>query len=136
MNLTPAKLKAMGSDGASIVLPGGGEAVIPVEASNAAAPGSTVTLGLRPEHLAIAADGPLAGKVAVVEQLGGETLVYVDVGDGILVNVKAPGSTTVHVGETVRLSVTTTEANLFDKDGIALTPTRKRDSAIVGAKVH
>ncbi len=136
MNLTPAKLKAMAPEGASIVLPGGGEAVIPVEASNAAAPGTAVTLGLRPEHLAIAADGPLAGKVAVVEQLGGETLVYVDVGEGVLVNVKAPGTTTVRVGEVVRLDVTTTEANLFDKDGLAFIPTRKRDSAIVGTRVH
>ncbi len=136
MNLTPAKLKGMGSDGATIVLPGGGEALIPVEATNTSSPGSAVTLGLRPEHLVLADAGPLAGKVAVVEQLGGETLVYVDVGEGVLVNVKAPGNVLARVGETVRLNVTTAEANLFDKDGLAMVPTRKRDSAIVGARVH
>lgn len=136
MNLTPATLTGMGAEGATIVLPGGGQAVIPVEASNSAAPGSAVTLGLRPEHLALGADGPMAGKVAVVEQLGGETLVYVDVGEGVLVNVKAPGNVAVRVGETVRLDVTTTEANLFDKEGLALTPRRKRDSALVNVKVH
>ena len=136
MNLTPARLKAMDGGGATIVLPGGRDAVIPVEASNAASPGSAVTLGLRPEHLAVADDGPMAGKVQVVEHLGGETLIYVDVGDKILVNVKAPGNTPVHVGETVRLAVTTTEANLFDKDGMAMIPVRKRDSAILKMGTH
>ena len=126
MNLTPAKLKAMGPEGATITLPGGRDVSIPVEASNAAAPGSDVTLGVRPEQLSIGPEGPLAGSVAVVEQLGGETLVYVDVGNKTLVTVKAPGSTTFPVGAKVNIAVTTDEANLFDKDGKAFTPKRSR----------
>ncbi len=136
MNLIPAKLQNMGPEGGTIVLPGGRSAVIPVEASNSAAPGSEVTLGLRPEHLSIAADGPMSGEVAVVEHLGGETLVYVDVGNGTLVTVKGPGNATARVGSQVNLAVTTTEANLFDTSGLAMTPRRKRDSAILDKKGH
>ncbi len=93
-------------------------------------------LGLRPEHLVIADEGPLAGTVAVVEHLGGETLVYVDVGNKTLVTVKAGGNAMARVGSTVHLAVTTTEANLFDKDGLAMTPKRKRNSAILNAAAH
>ena len=54
--------------------------------------GSTVALGIRPDAIALAepGSGELAGTVAVVEQLGGATLVYVAV-DGIadLVMVEA-----------------------------------------------
>ena len=126
MNLTPAKLKAMQPDGALITLPGGREILIPVEASNSAAPGSDCTLGVRPEQLAIAPDGPLSGTVAVVEQLGGETLIYVDVGNKTLVTVKTAGSTTVPVGSKVNVAVVTDEANLFDKNGDAFRPKRSR----------
>ena len=126
MNLTPAKLKAQGANGATITLPGGKDIVIPVEQSNTASPGSEVMLGVRPEQLAIAPDGALSGTIAVVEQLGGETLIYVDVGNKTLVTVKAAGSTSVPVGSKVNVAVITDEANLFDKDGKAFTPKRSR----------
>jgi multiple sugar transport system ATP-binding protein len=136
MNLTPAKLKSMGPDGAIVILPGGRDLLIPVDGTSAAAPGSDVTLGLRPEQLSIAADGPLSGQVAVVEHLGGETLVYVDVGNKLLVTVKTSGNAPVQVGGNVRLAVVTTEANLFDKDGVAMPPKRRRDAAAILNKGH
>ena len=118
--------------GVGIVLPGGGEATIPVEPSNAS-PGAPVTVGFRPEPLAMSDQGPLGGKVAVVEHLGGETLVYVDVGDGHLVTVKTGGATSARVGEQVRLTVDTGEARLFDKDGEAMRPMQRR--AIAGLEM-
>jgi multiple sugar transport system ATP-binding protein len=135
MNLTPSKLKKMGPEGATVTLPGGKDIVIPVQPTNATAPGSDVTLGVRPEQLSIAADGPLSGTVAVVEHLGGETLVYVDVGNKNLVTVKAPGSALVQVGSPVKVGVITDEANLFDKDGMAMMPMRRRDS-LPGQTTH
>ncbi len=125
MNLTPAKVKTAGSDGVAIVLPGGGEATVPVEPRNASS-GNSVTVGLRPESLKLADAGPLSGTVAVVEHLGGETLVYVDVGEGHLVTVRAAGSAPVSVGERVRLGVDAAEAKLFDKDGLAMAPKQRR----------
>ncbi|RYC31161.1 sn-glycerol-3-phosphate ABC transporter ATP-binding protein UgpC [Lichenibacterium minor] len=132
MNLTPATVKASHANGVDVVLPGGGVASIPVEPRNAT-PGAACTVGFRPESLSIGAEGPLGGKVAVVEHLGGETLVYVDVGDGHLVTVKAAGSTSARIGDVVRLAVNTEEARLFDKDGMAMTPMHRR--AIAGMSV-
>jgi multiple sugar transport system ATP-binding protein len=66
---------------------------------NPAACACKVTVGLRPEHLVPAADGPIRGIVALVERLGSESHVHLDV-DGLsrplVVSTKeappAPGS--------------------------------------------
>ena len=42
-------------------------------------PGQAVTIGVRPEHLVPDARGPLRGKVALVERLGAESYVHLDV---------------------------------------------------------
>ena len=135
MNLTPAKVKQADGAGVTVVLPGGGEVTVPAIPSNAA-PGAPCTIGLRPENLSITADGPLGGSVAVVEHLGGETLVYVDVGEGLLVTVKAGGATAAGVGDRVRLAVDTAEAKVFDGDGLVMQPKQRRSYAAVDKKGH
>jgi multiple sugar transport system ATP-binding protein len=115
--------------GVEVQLPGGGLVTIPVEPRNAT-PGAACTVGFRPETLTMTSEGPFGGTVAVVEHLGGETLVYVDVGNGHLVTVKTAGSTAARIGDRVRLSVATDEARLFDKDGVAMEPVQRR--AIAG----
>ena len=133
MNLTPVTIKGADANGVTVTLPGGGEVSVPVDGARAQ-PGSSGMLGVRPENFSVVSEGPIGGRVAVVEQLGGETLVYVDVGNGTLVTVKGSGSLNVPVGTNVRLSVSTGEANLFDKDGLAMTPKTKHD--YTGVKVH
>jgi multiple sugar transport system ATP-binding protein len=128
MNLTPATVKGAQAEGVEVVLPGGGTAFIPVAPRDVDAD-SPCTVGFRPETLALASEGPLGGVVAVVEHFGGETLVYVDVGDGHLVTVKTSGNTAARIGDQVRLSVNADEARLFDKDGVALTPLHRREIA-------
>jgi ABC-type sugar transport system ATPase subunit len=44
-----------------------------------ARPGQAVTIGIRPEHLAPDARGAIRGKVALVERLGAESYVHLDV---------------------------------------------------------
>ena len=135
MNLTPVTIKSASEAGVTAVLPGGGEVSVPVTPTNATV-GSPGTIGLRPENLAIAPEGPLGGTIAVVEHLGGETLLYIDVGNGHLVTVKAAGSTGAAVGQAVRLSVDAAEAKLFDKDGAALQPKTRRSYANNGKGSH
>jgi len=72
---------------------------VPLDWQNAAAGGSRVTVGLRPEHLAADAAGPIRGVVALVERLGAESHVHLDVpglSRPLVVSVKdappAPGS--------------------------------------------
>lgn len=52
---------------------------------------SSAQVGIRPEHLALSTDsGQLPGRISHVEQLGGETLVYVSV-EGALMTVRLFG---------------------------------------------
>ena len=132
MNLTSATVKSSHANGVDVALPGGGVTSIPVEPRGAKA-GAPCTVGFRPESLTMAPEGPFGGQVKVVEHLGGETLVYVDVGGGHLVTVKTAGSTSARIGEQVRLAVNIEEARLFDKDGIAMAPMHRR--AIAGMAV-
>ncbi|WP_309082939.1 sn-glycerol-3-phosphate ABC transporter ATP-binding protein UgpC [Chelativorans sp.] len=78
-----------------------------------------VTVGIRPEHLKLAANGSgvLTGRVDVVEQLGNSTLIYVDLGGRAQVVAEESGDCPAHVGETVRLAVAPAAAHLFDGRG-------------------
>jgi multiple sugar transport system ATP-binding protein len=119
MNLIPVTVTATGS-GASLTLPSSATLQLPTGAGRLT-PGTRATLGLRPENLAVQADGPIAGEISVVEHLGGETLAYVDIGDDVLVTVKSSGDDPVSVGQAVRLGLRTRRPLLFDAEGAAVT---------------
>ena len=76
-------------------------------------PGRELSAALRPEHLAIAASGPLRGTVSVVEHLGHETYVYVDTADG-RVGVLAERSLRLPPGAPVSLAPALEALHLFD----------------------
>ncbi len=91
--------------------------------------GSTVALGIRPDAIALTEPGrgDLAGTAAVVEHLGGETLIYVTV-DGVadLVTVALHGHGSVRIGERVGLTIDAEASYAFDTDGLALPGLRRR----------
>jgi multiple sugar transport system ATP-binding protein len=69
-------VRRTGAD-AAVELPGG----IALPAATGAAAGASVRVGIRPEHLDLAARGDgLPATVKVVEPTGAETLVLVDIG--------------------------------------------------------
>ena len=76
-------------------------------------PGRAFSAALRPEQLAIAADGPLHGTVSVVENLGHETYVYVDTADG-RVGVLAERHLRLPPGAPVSLAPALEALHLFD----------------------
>jgi multiple sugar transport system ATP-binding protein len=76
------------------------------------------TMGVRPEHLAIARDtGQIAGTVSHVEKLGGETLVYVNTPGQGLLTVRLFGEHDYSVDETVHLTPDATRTFHFDAAG-------------------
>jgi multiple sugar transport system ATP-binding protein len=76
------------------------------------------TMGVRPEHLAIARDtGQIAGTVSHVEKLGGETLVYVNTPGQGLLTVRLFGEHDYSVDETVHLTPDATRTLHFDAAG-------------------
>ncbi len=84
--------------------------------------GDPVTLGLRPEHIAIGGDAPigLAAQVDYVENLGGNSQLYARTAGGTPVTVQAGGRLSAARGEAIALSAWPKHAYLFDKEGRAL----------------
>lgn len=83
---------------------------------------SASQLGIRPEHLAPidAGQGHLQGEVEVVERLGSDSFVYVQVpGAGRLLS-RCHGNTGLQSGEAVGLALDPAHLHLFDKSGAAL----------------
>ena len=77
------------------------------------ASGTRVAAGFRPEHVVIGADGTLDAEVIVVEPLGPETYVYLDL-NGIRVCARVDRSRRLAPGDKVRAGVVPTAIHLFD----------------------
>jgi multiple sugar transport system ATP-binding protein len=104
-------------------LPGGVEVQTAVPA-NAFAEGQPVELGLRPEHVSLAAPGSsgLPAKVELVERLGDRTFIYARLAEQVEIIVHAPGFGEVRPGDAVTLSVRAEAAHIFTADGTAHHP--------------
>jgi multiple sugar transport system ATP-binding protein len=126
MNFVPVRLVERGDAGATVELPGAARVVLPLDA-RAFAPGTPLTLGVRPEHLAPADAGALALGVDLVEQLGGISHLHGRLADGTTrAIVSLPGQTSARSGESLRLDVPADNAHLFAEDGAALPRLRAR----------
>ena len=78
------------------------------------------TLGIRPEHIDIAADGPWKGVVGISEHLGSDTFLKVQV-EGIgPVNVRTSGEVVLHYGDPVSLAPQPSKLHRFDSMGKAI----------------
>ncbi len=126
MNFLDGELAGHDKGLAGVRLAGG--ALVQVAAGGQTAPGSKVTLGVRPEHLTIAAPGSggIPALVAMVEYLGDITLVHVQVhGNSETLALKCEhGVTAPQPGAGITLAVDPHRAHLFGEDGIALAPPR------------
>ncbi len=77
-----------------------------------------VKLGFRPEHALVVEPGSIgafAGQIYVVEPLGNETLVAVDVG-GTVVNVRAAAEFTASIGEHCAVQPNPAHLHFFDTE--------------------
>jgi multiple sugar transport system ATP-binding protein len=104
------------------------------------APGETVTLGIRPEHLEHAPTSTwnLPSRVAVVESLGRETLLYVDAAplratdaeshEGYLA-VHRPSQLPYRAGDEISLSLDPAALLLFDRNGRTRRFSRRKSAA-------
>ncbi|MCC2957483.1 sn-glycerol-3-phosphate ABC transporter ATP-binding protein UgpC [Massilia sp. IC2-477] len=123
MNFLPGALA--GEEGATAHVRLAGGAVVHVAADAAhAAPGSAVTLGVRPEHLRVEREGSagIPATVTLVEYLGDSTIVYAQV-EGVpeMVSLKCrPDAPCPKNGERVTLAFDPAHGHLFDADGAAL----------------
>jgi multiple sugar transport system ATP-binding protein len=123
MNFVPVTVRSVTGYAATLDLPGGGRLVVPFP-SAPPAPGTSLTLGCRPEHAVIggeadAASG-LTGKIRVAEHLGSETMFYLSLADGSEFSVKADGLARQKVGDAVTISLPVAACHLFDGQSNAI----------------
>ncbi|WP_313590085.1 TOBE domain-containing protein, partial [Pantoea septica] len=80
MNFLPVKVTATAIDQVQVRLPNDQRIWLPVESAGVQV-GSNMSLGIRPEHLLSSdiADVTLEGEVQVVEQLGNETQIHIQI---------------------------------------------------------
>jgi multiple sugar transport system ATP-binding protein len=119
MNFVEGVVGEISAAGARVRLPSGGViGVGPIKAAN----GQAVTVGVRPEHLQIAADGPLVGRVRFIERLGAASFAYIDVtGAESEIIAEVAGDVSWRLGEQIAFSVTDGAAHVFDESGAAIT---------------
>jgi multiple sugar transport system ATP-binding protein len=135
MNFLRSEVSAVGPTTATAALPGGGRTIeVPVEGGHLHE-GEKVTLGVRPEHLALSPDGQIRGEVLVVERLGGATFLHVKV-DGGLLSVQADGEDPVQMHDQVGLRVAPEDCHLFDENGMAIPRATRHPLAGRGAVVR
>ena len=87
------------------------------------APVGPVTLGLRPDRLALVPErqAQATGQVTLVEHLGDESILHIRLGTGASLTIKAPGDVAARLGDTAHIGFDLTNAALFGADGLALT---------------
>ncbi|MBS7541232.1 ABC transporter ATP-binding protein [Ancylobacter lacus] len=90
-----------------------------IEGAEAARHGAH-TLGIRPEHIAVAEGGPWKGVVGISEHLGSDTFLKVEVAGVGTVNVRAGGEVALRYGDAVALAPQADKFHRFDATGKAL----------------
>lgn len=121
MNFIDCKVVTADSQSVTVSMPGATEITLPVNGAELG-DGETVTLGIRPEHFSSEEDCALAmqGQVNVVERLGYQTLVHLNVEgvDGIL-TMRTEGTNPVQEGHAMVLGIKPEMCHLFRQDGTA-----------------
>src|SRR5581483_4469939 len=112
MNFLPGRVV----EGGAVALADGSRLAAAVDSAAAGAP---VTVGLRPEHLAL--DGEAASlqlTVELIEMLGADTIVHGALGtSGATLMARLPGTVRVAVGERVPLAIARAQVHVFDDAG-------------------
>ena len=121
MNVLPGRVVRAEASHA-VVEVHGAEITVAVDAQ-AARPGDTVSLGIRPEHLLHGSEG--AGSVLEVglrqmERLGDSSMLYLDVAPGApMMALRVEGHSSAHPGDRITLRLRPEQCHLFNAQGDA-----------------
>jgi multiple sugar transport system ATP-binding protein len=90
--------------------------------------GEKLSLGVRPEHVATAKTGKglATGTVQLIERLGNQTFMEVELGRGQSITSLMEGDHMLAIGDKVSISFESSNCHLFKADGLALTRPRKK----------
>ena len=118
MNFLPAERVADEQGCVAVRLAGGAMLRTQVGAGVAS---RELCVGVRPEGLKLAGDGPLSGSVELIERLGERSLAHVGLGDerGTVVVAEVPVQRALALGDVVRLQPDLGQLHVFDANGLA-----------------
>jgi multiple sugar transport system ATP-binding protein len=122
MNFLDATVRSAGDDGVSVELAGLPETLCVPMAADALVDGMGVSLGIRPGSVQIAS-GTQAGiplEVALVEQLGGSSLIHATLPSGGEIVVQEPGHSLLRRGTRVHAVLPPDDCYLFRENGTAI----------------
>ena len=74
------------------------------------------TVGIRPEHIAIDSEGPLAGEIIAVEYVGAVSHLQVRIGQALFTITDNTARTAHQIGQPVRLQIDSRRVYLFDRE--------------------
>ncbi len=123
MNFLNGEVTTSKAGSATVVVPQLGNLKIPVSTRDRKPEkGESVKVGLRPEHFisATGAKHKFKAPTSVVEQLGGNSYLYLDVGAEVPLTVEQKGHTKVADGEVASVGVDPSTAMLFGADGLRI----------------
>jgi multiple sugar transport system ATP-binding protein len=119
MNFLDAHLADRDTDVITVTAPGGLELALPAPSAHRL-DGDRVVLGIRPEHVVIA-DAGMPMQISLTEQLGGNTVLYGNVGERQSMVVQVVGQSPIKRGDTVHLQFPRDHCHAFSSSGLALT---------------
>ncbi len=125
INVLPGRLHGHRAGEATVELDGQALALALAVDATRLAPGSAVSVAVRPEHVRLgagsggAAGATLAGRVSHLEQLGDSALLYLELAGGALLTARVEGHASARVGEVVPVSLAAPDLHLFDAEGQA-----------------
>ena len=120
MNLLKAKIRVTAGKGMGLAI-NNVKATIYAATDGAKMPaGADCTVGIRPEHLVLSDDGPIAGSVVATEMLGSETIVFASLASGENLTASIRGIRHLPPGAPVHFSVRSSFVHVFDDQDLAL----------------
>lgn len=117
MNFLKVRVDQIEDQLAVLSLPEGGSLRAPVRKT--VRKGELLTLGIRPHDLALAQQGPLGGRINLIERLGHETLLGISTLAGEDIRVATGGNAEATIGDEVRLTANQDRIHVFGEDGAA-----------------
>jgi multiple sugar transport system ATP-binding protein len=116
MNFLAVVVQQVNPQGTTVALPDGTTFEVPVNSASIR-PGDKMTTGVRPEHVALVSENGIPARVQIVEHLGAESYLHVQISHGETLVVKMDGETQVISDQTVQLKMTESHIHLFDRNG-------------------
>lgn len=132
MNLLSGTVEAGRGGAAALKLAGGTLISLPCQFAMGTS-GQQITVGIRPEHITLEANGQVRGTVVMIEQLGARTNLHLKLATGDMFVVQIAGNLHFQQGEEVRAHVAPERCHFFDGQGERVD---LRDSRKVTVAVH